>query len=205
MVLLSYATLTTLALVGAEGLAVPTADALGGGGPTAGVLTATLPAGFLIGSVLILRIPEEKRDALLTPLTALVCAPLLLSPVVHSTAVLATLWTLAGIASASQIISNASYVMATPAHARGRAFGVAATVMLGVQGIALLLLGWLAEVVDPRTAVALTAGAVLVLLLPVRLCDGPTGRHIAGRNRAEAARDVDLSQEVERPVRVPQG
>lgn len=35
--LLGYATLSTLALVGAEGLAVPTAEELGGGGPTAGL------------------------------------------------------------------------------------------------------------------------------------------------------------------------
>lgn len=203
--LLGYATLSTLALVGAEGLAVPIADSLGGGGPTAGLLTATLPLGFMIGTGLVLRIPEHRRDAQLAPLTALVCLPLLLSPVVESTAVLAILWTLAGVASASQIISNASYVLATPPHARGRTFGVALTVMLGAQGIALLVLGWLGEIVDPRTAVALTAAAVLVLLVPLRMSDRTPAGGKPGQGSTNGQAGPHLAQAIEQNVRVAQG
>jgi MFS family permease len=201
-ILLGYATLNTLALVGAEGLAVPTADALGGGGPTAGLLIATLPAGFMIGTVFVLRIPEHRRDRLLAPLTALVCAPLLLSPMVDSTATLTVLWTLAGVASASAVISNASFVLATPPHARGRAFGVALTVMLGAQGLAVLVLGWLAEVVDPRTAVSLGSAAVLALVVLLRFSEH---RHEVGHMGADHPGIGDLAQDHDQIRRVAHG
>lgn len=192
--LLAYATLGTIALVAPEGLAVPTADALGGGGPTAGLLTATLPGGFLLGTLLLLRIPEERRDGLLGPLTALVCAPLLLSPLTDSTAVIALLWTITGTASASLLIANASYVLATPPEARGRAFGVALTIILGAQGLVLLVVGWLAEVVDPRTAVALTAATVLVLVAPLWARDGLRSRDGAGHISPDPAEAVEIAQ-----------
>jgi MFS family permease len=88
-------------------------------------------------------------------------APLLFSPVIGTTWGLTLLWAAAGVASALQVLANAAFVLAVPPELRGRAFGLAMAVLMGSQGLALLLGGVLADVIDPRWVVALFAAAGL--------------------------------------------
>ena len=168
--LLAYGVVGSLTMIVPEGLAVPVSERLGGGAMTAGVLTAAIPAGYLVGSFCLLRVPVERRPPLLPRLTLLACLPLLLTPVVGSTAAVVALWVLAGAACAVGLVANAAFMVAVPSEVRGRAFGVAQTTLMAVQGVVLLAVGALAELVTPLRAVGLAGAVILVpaLLLALR-------------------------------------
>lgn len=172
--LLAVAALAMAALIAPEGLAVAIARSSGAGPVTAGVLTAAVPAGFVLGAWLVLRVAPDRRIRLLPRLLALACLPLLLTPLTGGAVPLTALWVLAGAGGGLQVIANAAFVAAVPASLRGRAYGVASTCLMTVQGGTLLLAGALAELVGPRMPVALIAAGVL-LAAPLVL--GPRGRH----------------------------
>ncbi len=162
--LLGWGLVSAGSVIAAEGLAVAISQERGGGEIAAGLLTAAVPAGFLVGSWALLRVPPGRREALFPALVALSCLPLLLTPFVRSLAVIALLWVLAGCGNALQLIANASFVQAVPAHLRGRAFGAAVTLLMVVQGVVLLGAGALAETTGPRVAIAVTALLALALV-----------------------------------------
>ena len=162
--LLVLAVLGVAAGIAPEGLAVPVASALHHGEIAVGVLTACVPAGFLLGSIAVLRVPAERRVRLLPRLVALSCVPLLLTPLVHSLPVVVLLWLLAGTGTAVQVIASAAYVQACPAEIRSRAYGLAGTALVGVQGLALLVSGALSDALGAAGAVAGLALVVLLLL-----------------------------------------
>ena len=162
--LLAYGVLGSLVMITPEGLAVPVSAAVGGGPVMAGVLTAAVAAGYLLGGFVVLRVPGPRRLALVPALVVLSCLPLLLTPLARSGAVVAVLWAVSGAGSAGQLVVNAAYMTSAPPSARGRAYGIAVTTLMAVQGAALLATGGLAEALDPRTAVAVAAGGTLVLL-----------------------------------------
>ena len=163
-VLLCWGLLSAAAVIAPEGLAVAIAAEDGRGALAAGVLTASVPAGFLIGTWLVLRLPPQRREPLFPVLVAASCAPLLLTAFVEDVVVLVALWTLAGIGNALQLVANSAFVLAVPPHLRGRAFGVAGTLLMAVQGVLLLVAGALAEVTGPRVPVAVLAGLTLLLV-----------------------------------------
>jgi MFS family permease len=163
-VLLCWGLLSAAAVIAPEGLAVAVAAEAGRGALAAGVLTASVPAGFLVGTWLVLRLPPERREPLFPVLVAGSCAPLLLTAFVEDVVVLVVLWTLAGVGNALQLVANSAFVQAVPPHLRGRAFGVAGTLLMAVQGLLLLVAGALAEVTGPRTPVAVIAGLTLLLV-----------------------------------------
>lgn len=171
--MLGFSVLAALALIAPEGMAVPVADRLGGGPVTAGLLTASVPAGFVAGSFLVLRLAPQRRLDALPALTFLACAPLLVTPLVDSAALLAAVWFVSGTGGALMLVTNASYMTAVPAALRGRAFGVAVATLMAVQGAALVAAGALAEVASPAAAVAAVAMlALLGLPLVIRLDRG---------------------------------
>jgi MFS family permease len=100
----------------------------------------------------------------------------MLTAVVQDALVLCGLWAVAGAGNALQLVANSSYVQAVPAHLRGRAFGVAATLLMAVQGVVLLAAGALAEVTGPRVPVAVLAAACL-LLVPLLAAATPAPEH----------------------------
>jgi hypothetical protein len=161
--LLAWAALSGAVAIPAEGLAVVLAASRGGGAVAAGLLTAAVPAGYLLGVWVLLRLPAERRRALFPPLVVLTALLLAATPLADGLVVLLVLWTIAGTGTALQLVANASFVQAVPAHLRGRAFGVAGTALTATQGLVLLLVGGLAEKVGADAAVAAVAltGAAL--------------------------------------------
>jgi MFS family permease len=162
--LLTWGLLSAAAVIAAEGLAVAIAHEQGGGPLAAGLLTAAVPAGFLLGSWALLRVPATDREPLFPRLVALSCLPLLLTPFLDDLVLLTALWVLAGCGNALQLVANAAFVQAVPAHLRGRAFGVAGTLLMVLQGTILLGAGALAEVTQPRVPIAVLALGVLLLV-----------------------------------------
>lgn len=169
--LLGWGLLSAAAVIAPEGLAVAIAAEDGRGPLAAGVLTAAVPAGFLVGSWLVLRQPPDRRERLFPAMVTLSCLPLLLTAVVEDVVVLTVLWVVAGMGNAMQLVANARFVQEVPSHLRGRAFGVAVTVLMALQGLLLLVAGALAELAGPRVPVAVLAGVVL-LMVPVLMSAG---------------------------------
>ena len=162
--LLAWGLLSAASVIAAEGLAVAISEERDGGALAAGILTAAVPAGFLVGSWVLLRVPTARREALFPALITLSCLPLLVTPFVRSLAVITALWVLAGCGNALQLVANASFVQAVPAHLRGRAFGAAVTLLMAVQGVVLLAAGALAETTGPRVPIAVAALLCLALV-----------------------------------------
>jgi hypothetical protein len=171
--LLGWGVLIAAMTIAPEGLAVTVAHELGGGAVAAGLLTASVPAGFLLGSYLVLRLPPARRPVLFPWLTALSGLALMTTPLLDQVWLVVAVWTLAGVGTALQLIANAAFVQAVPAHLRGRAFGVAGTALMAVQGLVLLLAGALADRIGSQTAVALLGFCGLCLLGVARLTARP--------------------------------
>jgi MFS family permease len=162
--LLSWGLLSAAVVIAPEGLAVAIADESGGGALVAGILTAAVPAGFLLGSFLLIRLPQSQRERLFVPLVLLSVGMLVLTPLLDSLVLLTIAWVIAGVGNALQLIANAAFVQAVPAHLRGRAYGVAGTALAVIQGVVLLAAGALAEVTGPRVPVAVMAVLGLLCL-----------------------------------------
>jgi len=180
--LLCWGLLTAASVIAAEGLAVAIAEQQGGGPLAAGLLTASAPLGFLLGSFALLRVPTARREALFPGMVALTCVPLLATPFVDSIPVIVGLWVVAGLGNAMQLVANAAFVQEVPPHLRGRAFGVAATLLMVLQGLVLLGAGALAEVTEPRVPIAVLA-LVSLLVMPL-LSPSAQGAAMLGRRAA---------------------
>lgn len=173
--LLTVSVLGSIAVTSTEGLAVPTAAerTIGGGATTAGILTAAVPAGFLLGSALVLRLPAARRLELLPLLLLVAGLPLLLSPLAPSREVLVALWVVSGAGATVNLVAGPEFMQRCPREFRGRAFGLASTVLQAAQGLGLLAAGLLAERLAPRTTVAVVAAVMLLLAVPVLVSQGP--------------------------------
>ena len=170
---LMLSVLTSVAVIAPEGLAVPMANTLGGGAVAAGFLTAAVPAGTVVGGLIILRFPIERRLGLLTRLALLTALPILVTPFAQNLSLVFGLWFAAGLANCVSLVAAAAYMEACPASLRSRAYGVAVTGLQVAQGAALLLAGVLSDELHPDGAVALLAGLSLVAL----------GAYVARENR----------------------
>ena len=140
-----------------EALAVPYAEQLGLDASAAGILMAADPAGSVLGAWAFMRVvPERLRQAAVGPLAVAATLPLGLCALSPGPGATVLLWGMAGgCATACLVQCQADFVRATPPHLRGRAIAVAASGLIGVQGLAMLLCGWAAEVWSARAAVAM--------------------------------------------------
>ena len=161
-----------------EGVAVPLAAQLGGGSMAVGVLLAANPAGVVVGGLLLGRlVPRARRERLVVPLVLLSLAPLLAGGLLVSATgaswssfpTLLALLFLSGLGSSWLIPLNISFVQATPAAFRGRAFGVAVSGLYGVQGLGALAAGLAAEGVAPSGVLALCGGVGMIAVAPALL------------------------------------
>ncbi len=149
-----------------EGLATPYAAALGGSARTVGLLLAAQPLGAVIGAVLVSRlVSPQRRLALLLPLAALACAPLVLCAFRPHLIVTFVLWALSGLGMSYQLAANAAFVRIVPSAWRGQAFGLATAGLIAGQGLAILLAGAVAERFAPPIVIAGAGGLGLVGVL----------------------------------------
>ena len=139
-----------------EALAVPYAEQLGLGTTAAGMLMAADPAGSVLGVWAFTRfVPERLRRGAVGPLAVAAALPLSLCALSPGLGATILLWATAGAcATACLVQCQADFVRATPPHVRGRAIGVAASGLIGTQGLAMLLSGWAAGEWGTRAAVA---------------------------------------------------
>ncbi|MET7752619.1 MFS transporter [Micromonospora sp. NPDC005367] len=157
-----------------EGLAVVWADRSSGDldrGLAQAVIMAANPVGFVLGGLLIGRaFGPARRLVLMRPLAVL--APLTLVPALldPSPVVVALLAAACGFAVAGMLpTANGLFVQALPDAFRARAFGVMATGMQVIQGLAVLVTGALSDRFDLPSVVGLWSAAGVVLMLVATL------------------------------------
>lgn len=185
--LLAYAMVAMAIVIAPEGVAIAVSRRLEGGDAAAGLLTASVPFGFLVGGFLLVRISAERREGLLPLLCVISAVPLLLTPLANQVWAVVILWAVSGSGSALQIVASAAYIQAAPAAFRSRAYGVAATALMGAQGLTLLVAGLLADWIGAREAVAVLALTGL-LALPALQRPGTSGRRRAQGKHANGRR-----------------
>ncbi|MDP5182058.1 MFS transporter [Blastococcus sp. BMG 814] len=185
---------TTGFVYASEGIAAPLVDSLGQGATAVGVLLAANPLGVTIGGLVIARlVPPARRERLVVPLVAVSLAPVLVGGVVAAVAgpgvvpfwVLVGMLFLSGLGAAWSIPLNVAFVQAVPSAYRGRAFGVAASGLAGVQGVGALAAGLAAEGLRPAVVVALSGAVGMIAVAPALVAYRRT------RNRADAAIEAE--------------
>lgn len=185
-VLLAIACLSGFYVV-AEGLAVPYSAQIGSGTPGTGWLLVANPAGAVVGMLLLKRVQPQRRLTMLGPLaiaTSLLLIPTWWAP---GLAITVALWTLSGMASAHDMITNAAYVQAAPAHARAQTVGLAVAALRASQGFAIVLAGVLAQVLRPSTVIALAAaGGVLAACVAARAWSRANGSKPSAQGETDA-------------------
>ena len=124
-----------------------------------GLLLASVPAGSALGALLLGRLPLPRQTELLLPLAALSCLPLFATSVGPPPGVAVLMWFVAGIFQAYVITVVASITYLTAPGHRGRVMGVAASGFNAATALSFLIVGWLAEVLDPARAVSLAGAA----------------------------------------------
>jgi MFS family permease len=136
-----------------------------------GLIMAATPAGFVLGGLLIGRLPAATRQRLVRPLAVL--APLALVPSLArpSAPVVALLALVTGFAVGGLTPTlNGTFVLALPHGYRARAFGVMQSGMQLFQGVAVILTGILASAAPLPVVVGLwsVGGALLMGVLVAR-------------------------------------
>ncbi|WP_433529569.1 MFS transporter [Micromonospora sp. CA-263727] len=154
------------------------ADASMHAGMAQAMIMAAGPVGFILGGLLVGRaVAPARRLLLLRPLA--VFAPLILVPALFDPppAVVALLVAACGFAVAGILpVANGLFVQALPDGFRARAFGVMATGVQVIQGLAVLVTGLLAERFPIPVVVGVwsAAGVLLMSLVALRWPDQRT-------------------------------
>ncbi|SEP47514.1 MFS transporter [Amycolatopsis saalfeldensis] len=141
-----------------EGLAVPISAQLGGTAVLGWLLVAN-PVGTVLGALLISRLPRARQVRLLGPLAVL--TSLLLLPTGWSPGLvpIVVLWTLSGMCSSHDLITQVQYSLAAPAEQRGQVIGVAIAALRASQGVGIAAAGALTQVLAPTAVVGVAAAA----------------------------------------------
>lgn len=166
LLLMSFA--VAAAAIGPETIAVPYTAHHGGGPISAGLLTAAVPLGATVGAVVLTRVVGRQRAERWLPHLAFLSTGLVAVSALHPpTPVAFVLWVFAGMAAAMLITVNSLMAQLTPAIMRGRVFGNLNMALGAIQGGFALLVGLIASINDPGTALADIALPALALVIVV--------------------------------------
>lgn len=140
-----------------EGLAVPYSSQIHSGTAGVGWLLGSVPAGMVIGMVILRRLPQPMRLRLLGPLAIASCAVLLPIWWAPGLAGSVALWFASGFCSSYNMITNATFVQTVPDHSRGQAVGLANAALRVAQGLGIVVAGALTTLLPPGGVIALAA------------------------------------------------
>ncbi|MDX6206053.1 MAG: hypothetical protein QOF39_2110 [Frankiales bacterium] len=149
-----------------EALAAPFVARVAHGGETAtGWLLTALPAGMIVGMLVLGRfVRPSVRNRVMRPLAVVSAVPLIGFAFHPSLAVAMLLLVLSGMAWSFQVPLQGMFIEFIPHDARGRAFGVAAAGIQVWQGLGILAGGALAQIFGVTTAIT-AAGITGVLVM----------------------------------------
>src|SRR4051794_23579214 len=176
-----------------EGLAVPFAATAGATAAQTGLLMASIPLGSALGVALLVRRVGPSGRTRVAHRMAIACGiPLAATAVVPHWPAAVAFWFIAGALAAYQVEVITTVVRSTPDHLRARIVGIANSVLLGAQGLGLVVFGALAHVLDASGAIGLAGGlgsalALLIVGLNARLSrpDGSGAAAVGGGPSAD--------------------
>jgi Major Facilitator Superfamily len=162
-------------IAGAESLIVPYTGALGRPASAAGPLLAALPAGMLLGDVLVGRFcAPGTRTRLAFPLAVTMGVPLLALAFRLPTPAAFLALLASGTGFAYQLGIQQAFLHSLPEQRRGQGFGLNSTGLMGGQGLTPAAVGALAGALGAAPAMALAGAATILAAVALR---GPlTGR-----------------------------
>ena len=156
-------------VTGAESLIVPYTGALGKPASAASPLLAAIPAGMLLGDVVVGRFYRAAtRQRLAFPLALLLGAPLLVLVLRPPLPVAAVVLFATGLGFGYQLGIQQAFLDAVPPRLRGQAFGLNTTGLMGGQGMLPPVVGALAVAVGPGPAIAVAGAATILAVLALR-------------------------------------
>jgi MFS family permease len=160
--------LPAILVVGAEGVLVPYAGAIGAGA-SVGVLFGATAVGMIAGDLVVGRWVGPARRERLTPwLAGLLGLPLLAFLARPGLIAAAGLLAMGTFGFAYQLGLARRFLAAVPERNRGQAFGLASTGLMALQGGAVASAGALAELITPSVVVAIFGAASLAATLLLR-------------------------------------
>jgi MFS family permease len=162
-------------VAGAESLIVPYTGALGRPASAAGPLRAAMPAGMLLGDLLVGRFcAPGTRTRLAFPLAVAMGVPLLALAFRPSLPAACLALLVGGAGFAYQLGIQQAFLDSLPERRRGQAFGLNSTGMMGGQGLTPAVAGALAGLLGAAPAMTLAGAATVLAAVALR---GPlTGR-----------------------------
>ncbi len=168
-------------VTGAESLIVPYAGSLGQPARAASPLLAAIPAGMLLGDVIVGRFCRPPaRQRLAFPLAAVMGVPLLVLAFRPPLPLTGAVLFVCGLGFAYALGVQQAFLDSLPARLRGQAFGLNSTGMMTGQGLIPPVAGGLALAFGAGAAMAIAGAATMLAALLLR---GPlTGRVPADRN-----------------------
>ncbi len=151
-----------------EGLAVPFGRSVGASTAQTGVLLASIPLGGAIGALVLIRvIPSRLRLPVALAMVIGCGLPLVVSVFSPPWPVAAALWFLSGVLSAYQVEINSLLVQQIPEQVRAHWLGIVSSLLVGAQGLGLIVFGLVAEWVSTGTSIGLSGGVGLVIAIGV--------------------------------------
>ncbi len=156
---------SALAISAPEAVAIPYASGHGGASPWGGLLMAAPVLGAVVGLLLIGRRPAERQGALVMRLALLMPLPLLVTIFEPALPVVWLAWFVSGALQCFMLPLQSSFTLLVAPTMRGRVFGLAGALSVGVTGACFLVAGWISEHTSPAAAVGVCAVVTMGILV----------------------------------------
>jgi MFS family permease len=156
---------SALAIAAPEAVALPYAAQHSPSQSWGGLLMAAPILGAVVGLLVIGRLPAERQSALVMRLALLTPLPLLVTIFEPPLAVVWTAWFLCGALQSYMLPLQAAFTLLVPTAMRGRVFGLAGALSVGVTGACFLAAGWVSEHTTPAASVGICAVVTLGVLV----------------------------------------
>ncbi len=156
---------SALAIAAPEAVALPYAAGHSPSPIWGGLLMAAPILGAVVGLLVIGRLPAERQSALVMRLALLTPLPLLVTIFGPPLPVVWAAWFVCGALQSYMLPLQAAFTLLVPTAMRGRVFGLAGALSVGVTGVCFLAAGWVSERTTPAASVGICAVVTLGVLL----------------------------------------
>ena len=165
MSMLGLSLASALAIAAPEAVALPYAAQHSTSPTWGGLLMASPVLGAVVGLLLIGRLPAERQSSLVLRLALLTPLPLFVTIFEPPLPVVWAAWFVCGALQCYMLPLQATFTLLVPTALRGRVFGLAGALSVGVTGACFLFAGWISERTTPAASVGICAVVTLGVLV----------------------------------------
>ena len=156
---------SALAIAAPEAVALPYAAQHSTSSTWGGFLMASPILGAVVGLLVIGRLPAERQSSLVLRLALLTPLPLLATIFEPPLPVVWAAWFVCGALQCYMLPLQTAFTLLVPTALRGRVFGLAGALSVGVTGACFLFAGWISERTTPAASVGICAVVTLGVLV----------------------------------------